>query len=120
MCEASFHYLMHGSIVILIGQPFQFKAFVITFSGLSILENYHAGNNIRTGYIGNIKRLHPSGRLYGKHFSQQSQRRADPFFLSCDPLSLFEGIFTCQFHQTHIIPPLGYMKLWLSSVLLLQ
>ena len=114
------HYLVHGSIVILVGKAFQLEALVVAFEGLSILKNHHAGNDVRAGDVGNIKGFYPFWDGNIQHFSKKNQNCLIAFLLVRHPLSFLKGIFAGQLHQAHIVSPLGNAKLGASAILLLH
>ena len=119
-CRATIYNLIHGCVIVLIVQAFHFKSLVAAFVWLTGLENHHTGNNIRSGYIGNIKGLDPHRRRQHQHFSKNRQRCADALILPCYPLCFLLRVFTGQFHQANVIPSLGHQQLWKPSQLLLH
>ena len=120
MGKAAANDLGHGLIIVLVGKALHLKPLVFTFLGLSIHKDHHTGHDIRSGYIGNIVGLDPSGGLYCQHFSKLGENRGNTFLPACDSLGLLKGIFTGQFNQADIISPLRHMKLWQAAIFLFQ
>ena len=120
MGKPPFDDLVHRRVIILIGQPLQLKPFVTAFIGLSRLKYHHAGNDIRSGNVGNIVGFNSHRRLHPQHFAEKCQCRADALILARHPLCFLLSVFAGQLHQTYIVPSLRHQQLWLSPQLLLQ
>ena len=120
MREAALDYLLHGSVVILIGQPLQLEVLIITLARLAALKYHHAGNNIRSGNVGNVKGFHAVWGRDRKHFSQGDQGGVETLLFVRQPLGFLQGIFVCQLDESHIIPLLRDPDLAAAAVLLLH
>ena len=113
--------LMHGRVVVLIGQALDLEALIGRFERLSILKDDHGGDNIRPGQVGDVVGFHPvRGIRQVEHIGQHAERAGAALRLGGDALGFFAGVFLRQLDQTDVVAALRHTDEDLLAQLLLQ
>ena len=121
MRETAQENLVHGRIIILIGQTLDAEALIGGFEWPAVLKDDHGRDNVRSGQIGNIIGLHPVRNIRQmEHIGQRAERSGAALCFGCNALGLFARIFMGKFDQTHIIAALRHADKDLFVQFLLQ
>ena len=100
-------HLLHGSVVVLIVQTFNFEALVILLAGSAIDKNDHRRDHIRSRDVRNIVGLQPVKlRIESQHALQEAQRSGGALCLCGDALGFLSRVFLRKIDEAHIVAPL--------------
>ena len=100
-------HLLHGGVVVLIVQTFDFEAFVVLLARSSVDENDHRRDHIRTRDVRNIVGLQPvKRRIQPQHALQEAQRSGGALGLCGHALCFLSRVFLRKVDKAHIVAPL--------------
>ena len=121
MRQPAQQHLMHGRVIVLIGQALDAEALIGGFERPAVLKNDHGRDDIRPGQVGNIIGLHPVRDIRQmEHIGQRTERASAALGSGCDALGLLARVFMRKLDQPDIVAALRHPDEDLFVQLLLQ